>query len=492
MNAAVPANGRRGGYHGGVPLYIKFGFGIGKSADAVVSFWFGTLLLIYYNQVLGLPGWLTGLAVMIGLLFDAVTDPAVGGLSDGFQSRLGRRHPFILGSAIPIGICFFLLFAPPPGLGTPGLFLWLVCFGILTRFATTFFNVPYMSLGAEFTSDYAERTTIVAWRTFFHVFTGALVAVFVWGYFDANGAPGLEGQLVASNYVACALVMSVVMTVAITGSALLTLPSVPHLLGAGEAARKFTLAGVFVDLKLALGSRSFRALFAGVFLISVYVGVQAALGTHLLTFFWQLQELEIRNWQIFAGIGGAMAVLLARHINTAFDKRNSVLGGVALFAAASTGPVLLQLVGGMPTDRDVLVWSLYGLSLLAALGGVLAVVTGGSMMADIADEHELNHGVRQEGIYFGSLNFAGKATTAFGHLIAGITVDVIGLDPRSTVGSVHEAVILNFGISYSVFIVFMIASAIALLPYNLDRARHDEIVRALVARRARGEDVAAG
>lgn len=473
----------RGGFAGSVPLHLKIGYGIGKGADSMASFWFGTLLLIYYNQALGLPGWLAGLAMMIGLSFDGLSDPAVGSFSDGLRSRIGRRHPLILASAIPVGLCFYLLFAPPEGLGHLGLFFWLLGFGVLTRLATTFFNVPHLSLGAELSADYTERTTIVAWRTSFHVLTGALVAVGVWGYFDAHPGPaGLDGQLIAANYRVCAGAVALAMTSVILISGFATLSSVPHLLGRDEPRRAFRIAKVLTDLRLALASRSFRALFSGVFLLSVYIGVQASLGTHLLTFFWHLDELEIRNWQIFAGIGGGLAVLAARPLNGWLDKRNCTLLGVVLFASASTGPVLGDLAGWMPADRAALVWTLYLASAAAALGGVLAVVTGNSMMADVADEHEWVHGVRQEGIYFGSLNFAGKATTALGQLMAGVTVDLVGLDPRSVPAEVPQTVIVNFGLAYSGFIVFMALAGIALAAYDLGRERHDAIKRELIAR----------
>ncbi len=482
----------RGGFPGSVPLHLKIGYGIGKGADSMVSFWFGTLLLIYYNQALGLPGALAGLAMMIGLLFDGLADPAVGSLSDGLRSRIGRRHPFILASALPLGGCFYLLFSPPDGLGHWGLFVWLLGFGVLTRLATTLFNVPHLSLGAELSADYTERTAIVAWRTSFHVLTGALVAVGVWGYFDSHPGPaGLQGQLVAANYSTCAAVVAVAMTAVVAISAVSTLSSVPHLLGRDQPRRAFRWARVFTDLRLALAGRSFRALFSGIFLLSVYIGVQAALGTHLLTFFWRLDELEIRNWQICAGIGGALAVFAARPLNGWLDKRNSTLLGIVLFAATSTGPVLSGLIGWMPGDRGALVWTLYAASTLAALGGVLAVVSGNSMMADIADEHEWIHGVRQEGIYFGSLNFAGKATTALGQLMAGLTVDLVGLDPRSVPAAVPSAVISNFGLSYSAFVVFMVMACVALMAYDLGRERHDAIKRELIAR-AGHADRAAG
>jgi len=70
-------------------------------------------VLIYYSQVLGLDPGLAGLAVGIGLVFDAITDPLIGYLSDSTRSRWGRRHPWLYASILPLGASFYFLWHPP-------------------------------------------------------------------------------------------------------------------------------------------------------------------------------------------------------------------------------------------------------------------------------------------------------------------------------------------------------------------------------------------
>ena len=82
----------------------KLSFGVGQFAEGLKNAAFGAFVMFYYNQVLGLPGTVVGLALGIALIFDAVTDPLAGSLSDNWRSRLGRRHPFMYASAIPLGI----------------------------------------------------------------------------------------------------------------------------------------------------------------------------------------------------------------------------------------------------------------------------------------------------------------------------------------------------------------------------------------------------
>ena len=170
----------------------KFAFGIGQMAEGIKNNAFSTFLLLYYNQVLGLSGTLSGLAIMIALCFDAITDPLAGSLSDGWRSRWGRRHPFMYASALPLGIAFYLLFAPPAGLTEFETFLWLTVFAVLTRGAMTLYHVPHLALGAELSDDYAERTSIVSYRMLFGVLGGALTILIGFSVFftDQGGLPG--------------------------------------------------------------------------------------------------------------------------------------------------------------------------------------------------------------------------------------------------------------------------------------------------------------
>ena len=125
-----------------VPLSSKFAFGVGQYAEGLKNTAFSLFILFYYNQVLGLSGTLAGAALFIALLFDAITDPLAGSLSDNLKSRLGRRHPFMYLSAVPLAIGFVGLFSPPDSMGQFGLFAWLTIFAILTRGAMTLYHVP--------------------------------------------------------------------------------------------------------------------------------------------------------------------------------------------------------------------------------------------------------------------------------------------------------------------------------------------------------------
>ena len=467
---------------GRVPVGTKVFFGIGQAAESIKSFGFGTLLMLYYNQVLGLSGTYAGLAVAIAIACDAISDPAVGSWSDGFRSRWGRRHPFMIASIIPLGLTFYLLFMPPEGLTEFQLFLWFTAFAVLVRTALTFFHVPYLSLGAEMTQDYQERTQIVVFRTAFGIIASFVVIAVAWNFFFIKSPDNPTPQLTREPYFKYALLSSFIMCSMMLVSCWGTRDIIPNLAGSRQKPRPFSITRVYTDLFQALRNPSFRALFFGTLLFFIYAGIHGALSMHLKTFFWELDTKAIEYWQYAAVAGGIVGLPLVPLLNRWYDKKWTVIIGCLGAAFAGTAPVLARLLGLMPTDPDILVPVLVGMSLLASVSGVQAAVTVASMMGDIADEHELTHGTRQEGIYFGSYSFSAKCTSAVGNLAAGFALDIISFPVNSSPGFVPDDVLFRFGCMYGVIATILIFSTWVFWPYALNKARHEEIVEALAVR----------
>jgi Na+/melibiose symporter-like transporter len=109
------------------------------------------------------------------------------------------------------------------------------------------------------------------------------------------------------------------------------------------------------------------------------------------------------------------------------------------------------------------------------------------MLADVADEHELDTGRRQEGIFFGALSFSGKASAGIGTWIAGVALAVIDFPRQAAVADVPAATVTRLALVYGPGLLLLAVVAIALVGrYRLSRERHAEIRAALAARAGRG------
>lgn len=468
---------------GKVPAKIKLMYGIGQAAESIMGFGFGILLLLYYNQVLGLSGSYAGTAVFIAIAFDAISDPTVGSWSDGIKSRWGRRHPFMLASVLPFGITFYFLFMPPEGLTEFQLFLWFTTFSVLVRTALTFFHVPYLSLGAEMTQDYEERTQVVVVRMALGLIASLAVIGIAWNFIFIATPDNPNPQLTREPYFMYALLSSCVMMAMMYLCIWGTRESIETLAGSRQEPRPFSFKQVYIDLYQALQNHSFSVLFFSTVLFFIFAGTHGALSMHLKTFFWELDTDGIQYWQYGSVIGGILGLPLTPFLNRWFDKKWTVIIGCLGAAFANTTPVLLKLMDLMPTDPEVLVPVLVSLQVMSTMASVQAGVTVASMMGDIADEHELRHGTRQEGIYFGSYNFAAKCTSAVGNLVAGFALDFIRFPVNSTPGLVDEQVLFNFGVMYSSVALILIVSTWVFWQYGLDKQKHEEIMAGLQKRR---------
>jgi len=467
----------------------KLSYGIGQVAEGLKNTAMATFVLFYYNQVLGLPGTLAGLALGIALVFDALTDPIAGSVSDNLSSRYGRRHPFIYAAALPLAVSFFLMFFPPADvLGQWGLFVWLTVTVVLTRAAMTLFHVPHIALGAELSDDYEERTVVVSYRYFFATFGGLLVYLLGFGWFftDSRG-----GQVNVWNYPPFALTLAVLMAATVLWTGWGTRSRIPYL-ATPEVGPELTmgqsLARVFQDLSRALQNKTFRWLFAGVLIVFVMVGVDSALNLYMFNYFWEFSSAQTMSLFLALPLGALVGAPLTRHLHRFMSKHVTVLFGTSWFAVFELTPVLLRLAGWFPENGTAeLFWILLAARFLMGLGAIQSNVSFNSMMADITDQHELETGRRQEGIFFGAISFSAKGTSGLGNLIAGVGLDVIawprGPDIR-TAADVAPDAIVHLGILYGPMVgAFAVVALWCLSHYDLTRERHAEIQTELATRK---------
>lgn len=466
-------------------LFTNSAYGLGQLAEGLKNASFELFIFFYYVQVLGLSGTLAGLATFLALFVDAVSDPVVGSLSDQTRHRLGRRHPWLYAAPIPLAVVFILLFRPPEELGQGGLFAWLFVFAVLTRIAITLFHVPHMALGAELSDDYGERTKIVAFRAFFGVSGAATASIVGLGVFFAATPEIPDGQLNAAAYPRFAWAAAAGMVAAMYLCAFGTHHRIPTLKGVAAGAEPFTLGRVWREMREALANASFRALFIGIVIFFVTRGVQTTLGLHMGTYLWELTTSQILDLNLALIAGFFVGLPFWTVVSRSLDKRPTFLLGVGIFSLFVFLPPVMWILGVFP-DRESVAYlpTLLGMSFVAAFGGTAGIIAAGSMMADIADEHEHQVGRRQEGVFFGALSFSGKAAVGLGSGIAGFALTTISFPLKVTPDQVPAETLQWLGIIAGPGIAgLMVIGVLIMTRYHLTQERVAKIQAALAERR---------
>ncbi|MEM7003096.1 MAG: MFS transporter, partial [Pseudomonadota bacterium] len=179
------------------------------------------------------------------------------------------------------------------------------------------------------------------------------------------------------------------------------------------------------------------------------------------------------------------AFVLIKPMHERFDKRGTAVGAVVLLAFFATAPVAGRFLGMMPDNEHaallplLIFFSGAGYCTLAVLN--ISVM---SMLADIADQHELKSGNRREGMFYSARTFFSKATTALGALVGGIAIDIIEFPAGAEPGTVPQTMLTQLGLLDGPIAVIPGIIAIYFYSrYTITRREHAEIRSALDARR---------
>ena len=146
-------------------LLERLAYSMGGVANNYMSNMLPMLALPIFSIGLGVEAWKVGLALAVPRVWDAITDPIIGHLSDSCKSRLGRRRPFILAGAIATFATYSLLWVPSPSWGSDAIFWWFMVTSFLYYTATTVFAIPYIAIGYEIAADSVERAKLMTFRS---------------------------------------------------------------------------------------------------------------------------------------------------------------------------------------------------------------------------------------------------------------------------------------------------------------------------------------
>ncbi len=451
-----------------VPFRIKIAYGIGAIAYGIKDNGYTTFLLLYYNQVVGLPAGTVGLIVAGALIFDALLDPVVGFLSDRTHTRWGRRHPWLYASALPIGLSWAMLWNPPQG-SEAFVLGWLGVVAVLTRAAITMNEVPSLAIAPEMTPDYHERTSVLRYRYLFGWAGGLAMLMLAYGFF----LPVMSGPAAVSGFSNYGLFGAVVMALTVLISAIGThrAQAKPPLTriepqSAGETVRQ---------LKETLGNRAFLILMLSGLFGYVNQGVGFAISQYNLNFVWQLRGSQLQIYAL-ALLGGMVAIFFAVmpvvrligkiHATTVFAV------GSALFVCAS---YVLRLLGVFPEIGSPLLLPLFlALNTTGTALGIGALMVGASMMSDVVEASEEETGRREEGLFFAGTLLMTKASTALGIGIAGQILGWAQFPANARAGSVPTEVLDTYTLAFVVVTLLLGGmSGLAIRRFPFGEAEHN-------------------
>ena len=465
-DAAVPSSTPA---HGRLSLGTKLAFGAGDMSPGISSIITGFFQALFLTTVAGLSPGAAGLIILISRIWDAISDPLMGMLSDRTRSRFGRRRLWIMLGAIPFGIVYFLLWWVPP-VGETARFFYYLAVIIAFDVVFTMVNVPYASLTAELTDNYDERTALNSFRFAFSI-GGSLIAGVLHGVlitsFCADATRCLPEES-RQGYLLSAAIFGLIMILPFFWCAAGTRE---HYTQPAEAKS----LPFMVQLRTLLQNRPF------LFVIGIYLCswmalqiTQSVIGFYL-TFY--LQRADMFPLVLLAVQGSAMIFLFVwSAASRRIGKQAVYYSGMCFWIAVMAG---LFFLGPDQITLTIV------LAALAGVGIATAYLVPWSMLPDVVDLDELTSGERREGIYYGFMAFTQKTCVGLGIALTLQALEWYGFNRDLLPGEQPESALLALRWMIGpVPTVLLIIGMLLVYLYPLTRARHEQIQAELATRRA--------
>ncbi len=474
-------------------LVDRIFYGLGSIAFGVKDTGFTVLLMIFYNQALGLPAATVGFAIMIALIVDAVADPFIGRISDGWRSRWGRRHPFMVAAALPIAVSFYFLWNPPEGLSQSGLFWYLMVLAIVIRVFISVYEIPSSALVVDLVHDYDKRTAFLSWRWFFGYVGGLGTNILAFSYFLRPGPNDSAGQLNVQGYASYGLAASLIMFAAILISSFGTARHIPSF-APPPPKRRFDFAQSAREILGTLINKPFLLLAAGTFFSYASAGIVGATLTYFRIYLWELSGDQISGLMI--GYFGALvtALFFAPWLGRKLGKKRAAIA--LSIAAIVCSPIMYfsRVLGIAPENGTQLLYVLLFVSgfinttIAVSLGAI-----GSSMFADVVEYAATRTGRESAGLVFAANAFLLKAMSGVGVFGAGLILTFVGFPDGAKQGEVPQNVLTTLALTEpAVIMMLQVCGLLALLAFPITKAVHEANLRKIAAQQADLPEVVSG
>lgn len=409
-----------------VPLGQKMAFGIGMLANQMFPAILGIFMIVLV-QDLGFPGWMWSLIYFFPRIFDAITDPLMGYISDNTKSKYGRRRQYVFVGAIIMGIAYIFMWQLFKENALEYNFWYFFFWSIVFYLGLTIFSVPYVAMGYEMSDDFHERTNIMAIAQWIGQWAWVIAPLFWIIMYDPNWFPSADvaaRQLaiwVAIPCTICALIPAIF----IKSKSTLNEKYEPlNFSNIGNSLR-ITYYVSFIE---AFKIKEFRKLCAATFLIFNAFNTVAS-----LTFF-------VIVFKLFNGDAGASGVWVSLFgclgaLGTTFI----VIPTVTWMSKIMGKKKAFLIAQGISVIGYILLWFLFipgkpWMYIIAlpffsfGIGSLFTIMM--SMTADVIDIDELNSGLRREGIFGAIYWWMVKVGFAIAGALSGLIISIVGFNPE--------------------------------------------------------------
>ena len=433
-----------------VALKHKIGYGIGDIGSNIFIVSTGMFLLFFLTNVLGVEPALAGLALLLPKLWDVISDPIMGAISDATSSRWGRRRPYLLYAALPFGLVFFLLFIAPQTQSQIATAFWVGTLFALSCTAFTVFNIPYSAMVAEMTADYNERMSVTSFRM-----VGSSIGVLLAGglampLVELGGGGAAGFRMMGLNFGILITLFSLMSFWGTRGTR--TLQVEKHQIPVKE------------QLRIAFRNTPFKRLMGMYALQSLAIGILMAGQIYYVKYVMGMSEAMVGMVSAVLFITAIVFIPVWVKVGVRMGKIRAYKLGIAILVV-----MLFSLLFTQPSQTLLFFVQMF----ILGIGFSSFQLFPFSMLPDTIEFDELQSGMRREGIFSGVWASGQKTAYAVGPSLIGFTLSLTGF---AVGGDQPESV--AWGIRLIFCVVTALLFLLSLIPfkdYDLTETRFSEI-----------------
>lgn len=472
-------------------LKTKLCYGIGNLGYGSMGQTVSSLIMFFATSVLGLPSFLVGLTIAITSLWDGLSDPLIGYLSDRTKSKLfGRRLGHMLFASFALAINNIVLWLCPQSNSQAVMMLWLLSFLLLQETFNTFFATPYSALCIDIAPDYNDQTKMQGFKTVFYIMGLIMPSILMYIFMPSSGI-GVQGQFNRQGYINIACVnsaLALVCGIITVFGTLKRVHSMPNYSQSVEENGKKDNSKELNDKIKNVKNHSFATILAGyvetfkkkdfrIVMLGYSVSLIAtvfitSVGMHLFTFCYHFSSTQISVLMICLFGGAIVSQALWVNIVKKYDKKQTLIFAlsVILFGIAMTSITFLFRIY---CTSNYIYWFVLPCMFICGIGSGALYSLPHSMYADVVTMEQYKTGVNNAGRYTGYYTFTYNFSNSIALLFIGLLLDLVKFDSSQPV----QALSVQAGLGKIVFLGSAISLTLAIIIFSKYSIKRSDVLK---------------
>ena len=455
-----------------LPLHNKLFYGFGTMGYSSLSQTLNSFIMFFGTSIMGISGSLVGIAIAIASLWDGVSDPLVGSLSDRTKSKFfGKRLGYILFAVFGVAICNLFLWSMPKSSQT-AMFLWLLFFMLLQETLNTFFSTPMSALGLDLAPDYNEQSKVQSFKTVFNIIGMILPSILMY-FFMPSISIGVQTEYTQSGFLSIAYINSALMIlcglVGVFGNLRRVQKSSVTLQAPIEKSSFKKLMGGYFEV---FKKSSFACIILGYSTAQIASSLLTSIGMHLFTYCYHFSSTQISILLLCMFGGAIISQPLWIRLSKSIDKKATIITALSV-VLMGLGATLITFLFRSYIDISIIYPITCFTILICGFGTGAMYSLPISMYADAIAIEQFESGENKAGSYLGYYSFTYNLSNSISLLIMGFLLDFIKFDSTQAV----QPLSVQTGLGIIVFCGCSIALAISILIFSRCKLKRADVLK---------------